>query len=215
MKKIVLVAACFILFAAAANADSFGSAFGNLATARTLDQGRADFGGGVGIADGTSVFGRFTYGTSQFSELRLKLGIIDGDASDAELALGADFQYHFLEVTRDEQGNMTTPFDLAAGGLFEWVDFSGISIWQLGGFVTGSHPFALKSGGVLSPYARINVRLESVSDDTEFGSGDSSDLEFGLHLGTEWMVNDMINLYGEFQLDGNDGLFLGIDFNVM
>lgn len=215
MKKIALVIACVSMIATTAGASSFGSAFGNLSSARTIGEGKADFGGGVGIADGTSVFGRFTYGTSQFSELRLKLGIIDGDGSDAELTLGADFQYHFLEVARDEQGRTTSPFDLAAGGMFEWVDFGGVSLWQLGAFMTGSHPFAMQNGSTLSPYARINIRLESVSVDTQFGGGDSSDLEFGLHLGTEWQATDVITFYGEFQLDGNEGLFLGLDFNVM
>src|SRR6056297_2928312 len=121
MKKLVLAVCIICLVSMSARTVSGqtisgGSAFGNLSSARTIGQGMADFGGGVGIADVTSVFGRFTYGTSEFSELRLKLGIIDDEGIDAELVLGADFQYHFLEVTRDEQGRTTTPFDLATGG---------------------------------------------------------------------------------------------------
>lgn len=214
MKKLVLAVCALCLVSTSAQADGFGSAFGNLSSARTIGQGMADFGGGVGIADGTSVFGRFTYGTSEFSELRLKLGVIDDEGIDAELVLGADFQYHFLEVTRDEQGRTTTPFDLATGGTFEWVDLGFASVWQLGAFLTGSHPFMMRNGSVLSPYARLGVRLENASFEGDFLE-DQSELEFGLHAGVEWEATDIIDLYAEFQLDGNDGLFLGIDFNVM
>ena len=214
MKKFVLAVGLVCLASTQVQAEAFGSVFGNLSSARTIGNGMGDFGGGVGIADGTSVFGRFTYGTSQYSELRLKLGIIDDEGIDAQIAVGADFQYHFLEVTRDQQGRTTTPFDLATGGLFEWVDLEFVSVFQIGTFLVGSHPFQLQNGGVLSPYARLNVRLESKSFDTDF-IDDQTDLEFGVHGGVEWQVNDVIDLYGEFQIDGNDGVFLGIDFSVM
>jgi len=213
MKKIVIAVAAVCLVSASVQAEAVGSMFGNLSSARTIGQGRGNFGGGVGIADATSVFGRFTYGTSQYSELRLKLGIVDDEGIDAELGLGADFQYHFMEVQRDSQGRVTTPLDMAGGALFEWVDLGPVSVLQLGAFITASHPFAMQNGSTLSPYGRLNVRIESVSYDGPLDN--QTDLRFGFHGGVKWAVTNLIDLYGEFQLDGNDGLFLGIDFNVM
>jgi hypothetical protein len=47
-------------------------------------------------------------------------------------------------------------------------------------------------------------------------SADSnSDIKFGLNGGVAWDLTRLMRLYGEFQLDGNDGVFFGIEFGVM
>jgi hypothetical protein len=104
--------------------------------------------------------------------------------------------------------------------LFEYVSGDFISVLQLGGFALGSYPFVLSNGSTLSPYGRLNLRMENLSVDwpggTPPGLDDSeSNLEFGLHAGVAWKFGSTATAYGEFQLDGNDGLFLGLDFNVM
>ena len=40
-------------------------------------------------------------------------------------------------------------------------------------------------------------------------------MKFGLNMGVAWEWTKSTTFYGEIQLDGNDGLFLGFDFDVM
>ncbi|MCK4633025.1 MAG: hypothetical protein KAT79_07110, partial [candidate division Zixibacteria bacterium] len=75
-----------------------------------------------------------------------------------------------------------------------------------------SYPFVMTNGTTLSPYGRINLRMERMS--YTFKDSDS-DLRFGLNAGVGWAISPTINLYAELQIDGNDGLFLGADFNIM
>lgn len=209
-----LLALTVLLISGNSVANNIGSAFGALGAARTLGQGVGMFGVGAGIADATSFFGSFNYGLSSDVDGRLKFGLIDGDGGDTEITFGADFKWHFLD-TRTSKSN---PFDLAFGGLLEYVDFSGLSAFQVGAHATGSYPFALNRGGTLSPYTRLNVRLVSVSLDLPpgfSGDGSDSDLEFGANFGAEWAFSRDASLMAEFQLDGNDGLFLGFNFRIM
>lgn len=212
---LILGAALLFVIPQSSNAGgSFGSAFGALGSAQTIGQGKGNFGLGVGIADATSFFGSFTYGMGKYTDGRLRLGLVDADGGDTEIAFGADFKWHFWEA---EVGRKD-PLDMAVGGLFEYVDFGGASVMQFGTHLTGSYPFKMKNGSLISPYSRLNVRLESVSFDLPAGAqGDDSDsnLEFGICFGTAIEFSNAITAFGEFQLDGNDGLFLGIDFNVM
>ena len=214
MKRFLLLTAAALILALVASSSfaAKGSAFGSLATAKTVGQGIGDLGGGIGIADATSFFANFTYGTSQYTDIKLKLGLIDADASDTKLVLGADFKYQYLSTVADK-----TPVDLAFGGLVEYTDLDYSSIFEIGAFVSSSFPIALKNGGTLSPYGRFNARLESLSFDNPHAGGDDSDsnLEVGFNGGVEWQATDVLKLFGEFQLDGNEGLFLGININVM
>ena len=53
------------------------------------------------------------------------------------------------------------------------------------------------------------------SDTGEHSGGDSdSDFKFGLNLGIKYELSSEMNLYGEFQIDGLNGLFAGIDVRV-
>ena len=220
MKKLTVITLVVVLMFGASSfaIDAAGSGFGNLMTAKAQGQGKGNFGGGVGIADATSFFGSFTYGLSRYMDGRLHMGMSDpGDNADAELIFGADIKWQMWGV---EDSTSNRPFDFAIGGLFEYVSTDFISVLQLGGFALGSYPFVLSNGSTLSPYGRLNLRLENLSYDWPAGfppdlDDSESNLEFGLHAGVAWKFGSTTTAYAEFQLDGNDGLFLGIDFNVM
>jgi len=186
--------------------DAVGSSFGTLTTAQALGLGQADFGFGIGLADRTSFVGTFAYGLSQYTDGRIRIGLVDPDHGDTEFTIGADFKWQFWNygVQTDHL------FDFAVGGFAEYVDFSGWSVFQVGGHLIGSYPITLTKGGILSPYGRFNARLEHVSN------GDSeSNLKIGLNAGVAWEATATISFLGEFQIDGNDGVFFGVDFNVM
>lgn len=216
MKKLIVITiALFTLAATNTLAKSaFGSSFGNLATAKAMGQGKGALGVGVGIADAKSVVGWFNYGLSEYVDGRMKLGLVDA-GDDAEITFGADFKYQFWSVS----GAVANPLDMAAGGFLEYADYGGVSALQVGGQLIGSYPFTLQSGTTLSPYGRFNIRLEKRSWDVNYrgfgSSGSDSELEFGLNGGVAWQVSPTVNVYGEFQIDGNDGIFLGIDFSVL
>jgi hypothetical protein len=212
----IVVLAILCLSASSVYADAAGSAFGTLATARSLGQGVGNFGAGLGLADNmTSFIGSFSYGLSQYTDGRIKLGLADPDGGDdTKFVLGADFKWQFWSFGP----NTTQPFDFSVGGFFEYADFDVFSIFQIGGQLVASYPFGLSNGQTLTPYGRFNARLESISIDLPPGSrGDDSDsnLEVGINGGVKWDLTPTVALFGEFQLDGNDGVFFGVDFNVM
>ncbi len=217
MKKIVTLTVFGIaLLAASANAaDAVGSAFGTLTTARALGQGRGNFGFGVGLADGTSFAGMFSYGLSSYSDGRIKLGLTDpGDNSDTKMVFGVDYKWQFWSYGPQS----SHPFDFAVGGFLEYVDLEVMSVLQVGGQLIASYPVTFSDGSILTPYGRFNARLESLSYDLPgWAAADDSDsnLEVGLNGGAQWQMTATVALFGEFQLDGNDGLFVGIDFNIM
>jgi len=216
MKRMLITLALgFLGLCAATTAQAAaGSAFGALATADPVGQGKAELGFGLGLADATSFIGSLNYGMSEDINGRLKLALYDGDGDDTEFVLGADVQWQFLST---DQGRRR-PFDLAGGGLFEYLSSDGVSILQLGAFVTGSHVFRLQSGTSLTPYARLNARMESFSWDlppTANGDDSESNLEVGLNGGVKWRLTETVSLFGEFQLDGNDGVFFGLNLGVI
>ncbi|MCK4606768.1 MAG: hypothetical protein KAU35_05665 [candidate division Zixibacteria bacterium] len=216
-RKIALV---FVLvFVMAANgeaAGAFGSSFGTLWTARSLGMANGSVGLGIGAADHTSFVGFFKYGLSDYTDGRIMLGIVDDEGVSATVVVGADFKYQLLNFQRGG----TDPFDLAIGALAEYLDFDNMSAIQIGGHVLGSYPIALKGGTTLSPYGRINVRLERtkrvyVDRGGEISEKKESELKFGLNMGVCWDISRDVGLYGEFQFDGNDGIFLGVSYSVL
>jgi hypothetical protein len=216
MKKaiVVTVLTVFVTVASSFAFDAVGSSFGTLTTAQAMGQGKGNFGFGVGIADQTSFVGTFAYGLSQYSDGRLKLGLTDPDNGDAKVTFGADYKWQFWNYG----SGSNHPFDAAVGMFMEYVDYDVVSAMQFGGQIIGSYPIVLKQGGTLSPYARFNARVEWLSMDMPVGwHGDDSEsnLEVGLNGGVQWQMTPAVATYLEFQLDGNDGLFFGIDFNVM
>lgn len=216
MHRKMLGATLALLIIAAPQAysdDTFGSVFGTLATAHSMGQGVGDFGFAVGIADATSIIGSFSYGMSQYTDGRAKIALVDADNADTKIAFGADFKWQFWSFGT---GETSDPFDMALGGMFEYVDVGPVSAFQVGGQWLASYPVLLKNNRTLSPYGRFNIRLESASFDNGVGGDDSSsNIRFGLNGGVAFELTDELTLFGEFQIDGNDGVFFGLDFNVM
>ena len=212
MNKVIVFGIVLVgLFVSTAAADGFGSAFGTLTTARAMGQGKANFAAGVGIADATTVIGTLEYGLSRYTDGRIKLALYDR-YDDVKATVGADIKWQLWDISEGRR----EAFDLAFGGFFEYLDVQQYAAFQFGTFAIGSYPFQLKSGGTLSPYARFNVRLESISWDSPIAGQDDSDtdIRFGLNGGVAWQATSVVGLFGEFQIDGNDGIFLGINFNI-
>jgi hypothetical protein len=185
-----------------------GSVFGGLSTAQSYGQGKGTIGISAGLADANAIGGWFGYGMSKYTDCRVKLGVWD-TGPNTRLALGGDFKWQFWSMA---EGASRYPIDMAVGGFVEYDDFAGGSFFQIGSHLIGSYPIKLYKSGVLSPYGRLNVRLQRVS----FDHADSnSDIKFGLNGGVAWEVTDAMRMYGEFQFDGNDGVFFGIEFGMM
>jgi hypothetical protein len=229
MKKSIILAAVFaLLITGSSFASGIGSVFGTQATASSVGHHVGYFGVGVGLADMTSFVGTFDYGFSKSVTGRMKLGFADaGDQTDAAISFGGELRWQLWEVS--EVNNR--PFDLSIGAMTEYLKFSDsyntsfgnfdsdLSVFQLGGFLLGSHSFVMSSGKLLTPYAKLNVRLEDWTSKVS-GAGTTleasdSGLEIGLGTGLAYQLTNSMNLYGEFQVDGNDGVFLGLDFKVM
>jgi hypothetical protein len=207
-KLVVGIAALFILTAGSVLADGAGSVFGAMKTAKTLGQGRTDITAGVGLADATSFTGVLTYGLGRYTDGRLKLALVDDEGSNGvHIGLGGDFVWQFWNLDASRR----YPMDMGIGAFFEYRDFGPASVFEVGTHLLASYPFQLSRGGTLSPYGRFNARLEKFSVDR---AGSDSELELGLNGGIEWAPTTTMRFYGEFQFDGNDGLFLGIDFNL-
>ncbi len=200
-KTIFMFAISFFLFSAIVSAGGFGS----LTTANTIGYGNGNFMGILGIGDNTSFGGIFTYGMSDNTDGRVKLGLIDREGNtDASIMFAADFKYNFISTDPSLNNG---PFDMALGGFFEYYDFNGSSLWSLGGQYIGSYPLKMSNASILSPYGRLSVRLESFNS--------NSDLEIGFNGGVKWNLNKNIDLYGELQLDNINNFFFGIDFRVL
>ena len=220
MKKFIrctiLSIAALLLIGPAYGSSAHGLAFGNLTTADACGFGIGYVGGFAGLADnGTTLFGTVTYGFSDYTEGRAKIGFFDADVknADPELVLGVNFKYEFMDYY---DRNRNYPFDLAFGTFLEYLSYESGSVLQLGGESIGSIPFRFESGRRLIPYARLNLRLERVAWDYDGPGGDGSESNFklGLNAGTKFEMSESFNLYGEFQLDGNDGLFFGVEFRA-
>jgi len=210
-KTISALIGCLLLMVCAgqSQADGSGKLFGNLTTAQAAGAGNADLMGAVGIGDDiTTFFGTYKYGLSTYTTLRGKLGLADGRGSDAKLCVGVDLAYQLFDLSKDTD----KPFDFALDGFFEYVSFDGASLLQLGGRTIGSRPILLANNRNLTPYGSVEIRMEQGSLDR----GDSdSDVEFGLNIGVAYELGDHLDILGEFQLDGNEGVFFGLEYNIM
>jgi len=215
IKNITAAASLLMLlfcFSAVSAEDSPGPASGFLNTADAVGAGVGLIGGSVGFGDdAAAVYGSFTYGIADYTDIRFKLGFADLDApdSDLELLLGFDFKYELLDYSDTLQNN---PLDFALGAFIEYVDYEGFPILELGGNIIGSIPYQFDNGYRIVPYACLNIRMERVDYDAADES--DTDIQGGLNLGTKFELSDDLNLFGEFQLDGNTGIYLGLDVRV-
>lgn len=194
-----------------AQSANVGTVFGTLWSARPIGAQAGALGFNVGIADAVSAYGSFTYGLGQHWDGRIKLGLVDDDNMDPKFAFGADIKNTFL----DAGGPNNYPLDLAAGAILEYFDAGNLSVVQLGATLLGSRDFVLSNGRSLTPYAEIGLRLERISWDFGGQDGSDSDLEFGFNLGVMYEMTRYISLFGELQIDRNDGLFIGLNYLVL
>ncbi len=213
LKKLgaVILVSATIISGSSAFGDTFGLTTGYLSTADACGFGVGYIGGFAGIGDnGTTLFGSITYGFSEYTEGRIKLGFFDPDAKDADpsLTLALDFKYEFMDYYDRHTKN---PFDLAFGGFFEYTNLEGASVWDLGANAIGSIPYKFNSGRRLVPYARFNIRLEHISI-ADFDS--ESDFRAGLNVGGKFEMSQDLHIYAEIQADGNFGFFTGIDIRT-
>jgi len=213
-----------------------GSVFGTQSTAVAIGQGNANGAFTLGLADITSFVGTFDYGMSKFTTGRLKLGFADANNSDLAISLGAEIRWQVWSVARSManksnkrgKSNLSRkankkPFDLSIGVMTEYLSIDnkiGIvtyssSFFQFGGFLLGSQSFVTKSGKMITPYGRFSIRLEDSNVEKITGKVSNSDIEIGFNTGVSYQFTNTMNIYGEFQFDGNDGLFIGVDFKVM
>ncbi|MEA3297424.1 MAG: hypothetical protein U9R56_06120, partial [candidate division Zixibacteria bacterium] len=166
-----------------AAAGAFGSSFGTLTTAKSIGLAKGTVGFGVGVAERTSCVGVFRYGISTFTDIRFKVGLADDNDGDTKPTFGADFKYQLLSYSQDG----TTDLDIAFGGFAEYVDFGSTSALQIGGHVLGSCPIALQGGTTLSPYGRMNIRVENITwqekNNDKIVDKSESNLKFGLNIG--------------------------------
>ena len=241
MKKIILTV---VMLALALSTQPVlagaGSVFGTQSTAVALGQGNANGAVTLGLADITSFVGTFDYGMSKFTTVRMKLGFADANNSDMAISLGGEVRWQVWSVansvaskgSKNRKSNSykkanQKPFDLSIGVMTEYLsidnDFillgvqntSSVSVFQFGGFLLGSHSFVTKGGKMITPYARFNVRMENANIKINTTKASSSDIEIGFNTGVSYQFTNSMNIYGEFQVDGNDGLFIGVDFKVM
>jgi len=231
MKKFLITSLAVLMIGPAAHAESVGSSFGALMTAQSLAHGHTAIGARLGFAGTTSFVGSLGYGLSRTGDGRIKLGFVGDDLTESKLILGADAKWQLwkaFQANAQGQASRTKhPFDLAIGPFIEWFKAdvgsgslaSSFAVTQLGFQVVGSFPIQFKSGGSISPYARINARNEWISFNISAAglpvnvSGSDSQLALGLNGGVAWRPRaSPASLYAEIQIDGNSGLFLGIDY---
>lgn len=237
MKKIMLTVAMLALaLSAQPVAAAGGSVFGTQSTAVALGQGNANGAITLGLADITSFVGTFDYGMSKFTTVRMKLGFADAGNSDLAISLGGEIRWQVWSVAnsmagkgnKNRKADLTRkanqkPFDLSIGVMTEYLSIDtkiGIttyssSVFQFGGFLLGSHSFVTNGGKMITPYGRFNVRYEDTNFDDLSGKNSNSNIEIGLSTGVSYQFTNTMNIYGEIQMDGNDGLFIGVDFKVM
>jgi len=232
MKRMFLTVAALVALTTAGYAENFGSTFGALTTASATGRGETYIGGRLGIADATSFVASVTRGLSDRADGRLKAGLIDDEFFDTELILGADLKWQVWSVeTKVTEGKNTRskyPFDLALGPFVEWVKFNydndpfleSATVFEIGAQLVGSYPVHTRGGALVSPYGRFNVRNESFSTDLAPGAPTTaefsdSQVALGFNGGVAWRPRGMTTVfYGEVQIDGNDGVFLGVDFRM-
>jgi hypothetical protein len=227
MKSLFLAGIAVLFLAPTAGAENVGSVFGAMTTAQATGRGRSTLSGGVGLADATSFLAGFDYGFTDKMDGRLRVGLVDMDGFDSQLALNGDVRWQVWNTQEAALSGTKKPFDMALGAFSEWMNVdtgsaslgtsASFTVFQLGFQMLGSYSFPMSNGTALVPYGRVNLRWENQSmefSESVFGtvSASESHAAAGLNAGLAWEVTPHVDLLGEFQIDGNDGVFFGIDY---
>ncbi|MGB2697226.1 MAG: hypothetical protein WBD28_05120, partial [Candidatus Zixiibacteriota bacterium] len=151
---LVLVIASFIFVPSA-----YSQFTGQLETAPTLLRGGYSFGGYAGIYDDAfAFFGGFRSGVTDYMDFGLKLGFLNYEYvnrdDESGILVGIDLKYRILET---EIGD---PLDLSMGGGMEFSNVEDFNRLALGGNMILSRDFCFDNGRIISPYGRLNLRME-------------------------------------------------------
>jgi hypothetical protein len=230
MKATALILMTLLVWAPMAAAENIGTFFGAMATAQATGQGQTTLNGTIGLADVTTYVGGLGYGFTDKMDGRIRIGALDESGFDTAIVLGGDLRWQLWD--RDQAtGGSPKPFDFAVGGFMEWSDWdaeefepfttsTSMRVLEIGFQTTGSRTFLMSNGSTLTPYGRLNIRHENLSitiEDSGFPggemSGSDSQIALGANAGVAWGVSDHFVLMGELQIDGNDGLFLGMNYH--
>lgn len=224
MRKVIITAITLLALPTVSMAANFGSIFGALTTANTVGKGNATFGGSLGLASATSFIGSLNYGVGNNTDARFHLGVLDNSGFDSEIAFGADMKF---KLNKNKKAKGGSNIDFAIGPIFEYVKMdindplltSSTKVTQFGAQLLVSNTSKSKSGSTFTPYGKFSIRNESISIDIDAGalgtiSSSSSKLAAGINGGLAYSTSPAFTLYGEFQLDGNDGFFFGADFRL-
>jgi hypothetical protein len=232
MKAKALIVVGLLLWAPLASADNVGTFFGSMATAQATGKGQTTLNGTVGFADVTSFVGGLGYGFSDKMDGRVRVGALDETGFDTAIVLGGDLRWQ-LWNRNQATSSSPKPFDMGIGGFMEWSNWDAesdpsfpsttmsMNVFEIGFQMTGSRTYAMSNGSTLTPYGRLNVRHENLSvtiEDSSFPGGEmsahDSQVALGLNAGVAWGISKSFTLMGEFQVDGNDGLFLGFNYGL-
>lgn len=228
MKAFALILTTLLVWAPLASADNIGTFFGSMATAHATGKGQTTVSGTFGFTDVTTYGGSLGYGFTDKMDGRIRIGAIDESGFETALVLGGDLRWQ-LWNQNEMTGARPKPFDLSVGGFMEWSKWNAqefapfttsmsMSVFELGFQISGSHTYVMSNGSTLTPYGRVNLRHENASitmEDSQFPgemSASDSQIAAGVNMGLAWGVTEQFALMGELQLDGNDGLFLGLDY---
>lgn len=192
---------------------AYSQFLGQLETAPTLLRGSYSFGGYAGVYDDAfAILGGFRFGAMDYLDWGIKAGILNWDDENG-IILGGDLKYFVLDV------GIGDPLDLSLGLGTEFSRVKDFDRFALGGNLIISRDFCLENGRAVSPYGRLNLRMERKSGDKFWGGhrfGEDklpdTDLELGLSLGTSFELTPRAFLVGELQLDEFFGFIMGVNF---
>lgn len=174
---------------------------GQVATARTVDQGANDLGGFLGLYEqAMAIFGQYRRGFSRTGDFGVFAGFIDPEGGSARLTFGGDVKFQILDDQRSD------PIDLALDSRVAFADYPGSFLFSFGESVVISHDFRISSGSSLTPYGAVNLRIDHFSSE--------NNLEIAAGGGAKWEVSDLLDAYGELVFDDDLGLVLGLNFKL-
>jgi hypothetical protein len=182
---------------------------GYLRPAQTLGLGSLNVQTGAGVyEDAFTLMGRFRYGVAARLDMSVSVVLLDLEATDdLEALLGGDIEY---QVSDHDLGQT---LDVVLGGFIQYYAYDTprsreISNLAVGMDVVASRPIDLSTRLRLTPYGRLNLRVNRVERD------DWSDSEFniGFNVGALIPLSNHVDLTGEAQLDDQFGFVLGVSF---
>ena len=195
--------------------------FGQVSTAETLAPGSMDLGGFVTVFEhGTLVYGQYRHGLFANGDFGVQGGFMDPEGGDLGLALGVDMKFLLMRT------DASVPFDLSLNPRFGYFNIVNASILSLGGSVVISRDYALEQGR-LAPYGALNMRMESLNFDEDFGHPptlsagiadhiDDSQTDFKISgiAGVRWDISDLLDILGEVVFDEDLGFTIGLNFKL-